>query len=151
MRSGAAAGDMFSAIIEDGEVEAPKREPEPFTWRDYAISPGPLSQPAWQSPEDQRNAIIRILDALEECPCCGAALSRKEWEDGRFIAGPDYRGPHDSFRCRNDALSLKFKCGLFLAADQNVGLSAHLPCLTATSAAVQSLFDRALQKEGLAP
>lgn len=144
--------DMFANDAPAGdEVKATRSENAEAAndyWKGFRLPASSGSKP-WLSPEDQNALLIKALDSLSACPCCRAALTVKEWANGRMSAGPGFRGRLDSFRWKNDALSAKFECGLFLAVDENVCLSAHHPCLTSTGEAVQQLFDAALQSEAI--
>ncbi len=147
-RSQAWSLDMFGASIKGAarpdEVEEQPQPPHAYDyWKDYT-TPRVEKPCPWLSPEDQHQALLSALDGLAACPCCSAPLSRKQWADGRFVRGPNFRGFEDVFRWRNDVLSVKFECGLFLAVEENVCLDAHHPCLSATGEAVQALFAAAI-------
>ncbi len=140
--------DLFSGLAKPPEPADDQPAPAPPLdhaydyWAGYHL-PRAEQATGWQSPEDQHQALLLRLDAVTQCPCCGSPFARKEWADGSFVRGTNYRGPADPFRWRTDILSVKFECGLFLAVEENVCLSAHHPCLTATANAVQVLFDEA--------
>lgn len=140
--------DLFAPLVQEEDNGSTSRDrPEPPDFPKIDADPASLDFGA------RETALKQTVAGLEACPVCGAPLQMLEHADGRVRRVNNFPDYPEGLMRGYDQVVAKFSCGFLISAISDGGIVCRWPCLTGSSNAILSLWDKTfgLDRRAAAP